>query len=91
MGAAKREAAPGLGHWSQKRLSNRAENSHLPLRKRERTVQGCRLPGAVQRFASVRSAIRDSFSVPARRRTALAIRCHRMEAVDAWKSAAGIA
>ncbi|WP_256364007.1 DDE-type integrase/transposase/recombinase [Ruegeria sp. 6PALISEP08] len=33
--AAKREVAPGLDHWSHKGLNNRAENSHLPFRKRE--------------------------------------------------------
>lgn len=32
-GAAKRDVAPGLDHWSHKGLNNRAENSHLPLRK----------------------------------------------------------
>ena len=39
-GAAKREVAPGLDHWSHKGLNNRAENSHLPFRKRERVMQG---------------------------------------------------
>ncbi len=39
-GAAKREIAPGLEHWSHKGLNNRAENSHLPFRKRERTMRG---------------------------------------------------
>lgn len=32
-GAAKREVAPGLDHWSHKGLNNRAKNSHLPFRK----------------------------------------------------------
>ena len=49
-GAAKREVAPGLDHWSHKGLSNRAENSHLPFRKRERVMQGFRSPGSLQRF-----------------------------------------
>ena len=31
-GAAKREVAPGIDHWSHKRFNNRAENSHLPIR-----------------------------------------------------------
>jgi len=43
-GAAKREVAPGLDHWSHKGLNNRAENSHLPFRKRERVMQGYRSP-----------------------------------------------
>lgn len=38
--AAKREVAPGLDHWSHKGLNNRAENSNLPFRKRERAMQG---------------------------------------------------
>lgn len=41
---AKREVMPAVGHHSHKGLNNRAENSHLPLRKRERTMQGFRSP-----------------------------------------------
>ncbi len=83
-GAAKREVAPGLDHWSHKGLNNRAENSHLPFRKRERVMQGFRSPGGLQRFVSMKSATRNSFSVPARRRSALTIRYHRLEAFEAW-------
>jgi putative transposase len=87
-GAAKREVAPGLDHWSHKGLNNRAENSHLPFRKRERVMQGFRSPGGLQRFVSMQSATRNRFSVPARRRSALTIRYNRLEAFEAWKSAA---
>jgi putative transposase len=87
-GAAKAEVAPGLDHWSHKGLNNRAENSHLPFRKRERTMQGHRSPGALQRFVSMHSATRNCFSVPSRRRAAHTIRYHRLEAFDAWKIAA---
>ena len=90
-GAAKREVAPSLDHWSHKGLNNRAENSHLPFRKRERVMQGFRSPGSLQRFVSMQSATRNSFSVPARRRSALTIRYHRLEAFEAWKSAANVA
>lgn len=86
-GAAKREVAPGLDHWSHKGLNNRAENSHLPFRKRERTMQGHRSPGGLQRFVATHSAIRNCFSVPARRRSALTIRYHRLEAFDSWNAA----
>ena len=87
-GAAKREIAPGLDHWSHRGLNNRAENSHLPFRKRERVMQGFRSPGGLQRFVSMQSATRNRFSVPARRRSALTIRYNRLEAFEAWKSAA---
>lgn len=90
-GAAKRQVAPGLDHWSHKGLNNRAENSHLPFRKRERTMQGYRSPGALQRFVAVHSATRNCFFVPARHRSALTIRYHRMEAFDAWRTVVGTA
>ena len=86
-GAAKREIAPGVEHRSHKGLNNRAENSHLPFRKRERAMQGYRSPGNLQHFLSIHSAIRNCFSVPARRRAALTIRFHRLEAFDAWTAA----
>ena len=90
-GAAKREVASNLDHWSHKGLNNRAENSHLPFRKRERAMQGFRSPGSLQRFVSVHSAIRNCFSIPARRRSALTIRYHRLEAFDAWSAATKVA
>ncbi len=67
-GAAKAEVAPGLDHWSHKGLNDRAENSHLPFRKRERTMQGRRSPGTLQRFVSMQSATRNCFSVRSPRR-----------------------
>ena len=90
-GAAKREVAPSLDHWSHKGLNNRAENSHLSFRKRERTMQGFRSPGGLQRFVAVHSAVRNCFSAPSRRRSAITIRYHRLEAFDAWNAAAYIA
>ena len=72
-GAAKREIAPGVEHRSHKGLNNHAEKSHLQFRKRERAMQGYRSPGSLQRFLSIHSAIRNCFSVPARRRSALQI------------------
>ena len=90
-GAAKRELTPGFEHRSHKGLNNRAENSHLPFRKRERCMQGFRSPGGLQRFVSCHSAVRNRFFAPARRRSAIQIRYHRLEAFDAWKSAAEIA
>ncbi len=89
--AAKRELAPTLEHRAHKGLNNRAENSHVPLRKRERQMQGFRSPGGLQRFVSVFSAVRNLFVPPARRRSALATRFHRLEAFDVWRQIAGLA
>jgi len=90
-GAAKREIAPGVEYRSHKGLNNRAENSHLPFRKRERTMQGYRSLGGLQRFVSIHSSIRNCFPVPARRRSALTIRYHRLEAFDAWNAVVSVA
>ncbi|WP_201838566.1 IS6 family transposase [Microvirga zambiensis] len=89
--AARRQIMPRVEHRSHKGLNNRAENSHLPLRKRERAMQGFRSPGGLQRFTSVFSAVRNLFVPPRSRRSALATHLHRLQAVAAWKSAAGVA
>ena len=88
-GAAKREVAPGIEHRSHKGLNNRAENSHLPLRKRERQMQGFRSAGGLQRFLSVFSAVRNFFVPPASRRPALSIYRHRLAAFARWRGVAG--
>lgn len=88
-GAAIRQFMPDVEHRSHKGLNNRAENSHVPLRKRERMMQGFRSPGGLQRFASIFSAARNLF-VPSRsRRSAFKIHLHRLEAMAQWKSVTG--
>ncbi len=49
------------------------------------------LPGGLQRFVSIHSAIRDCYSVPARRRSALTIRYHRLVAFDIWNVVISVA
>jgi putative transposase len=39
-------------HRQGKRLNNRAESSHVPIRRRERKMQGFRSAGSAQRFLS---------------------------------------
>jgi putative transposase len=51
--AARRQIMPAIEHRSHKGLNNRAENSHLPLRRRERAMQGFRSPAGLQRFITV--------------------------------------
>ncbi|KSV87274.1 IS6 family transposase [Sinorhizobium sp. GL28] len=90
-GAAKREVMPAVEHRSHKGLNNRAENSHLPLRKRERTMQGFRSPGSLQRFISIFSALRNLFVAPRQKRSALATHIHRIRAMAHWKVVTGAA
>jgi len=63
-GAAKKQVMPGVEHRSHKGLHNRAENSHVSFRKRERILQHFRSAGALQRFVSVFSAVRNLFVPP---------------------------
>jgi putative transposase len=88
--AAKRQVMPSVGHQSHKGLNNRAENSHLPLRKRERMMQGFRSAGGLQRFTSVFSAVRNLFVLPHLNQSALATYLHRLQAMAARKAAAGV-
>lgn len=88
-GAAKCEVMPAVEHRSHKGLNNRAENSHLPLRKRERTMQGFRSPGSLQRFISIFSALRNLFVAPRHKRSALATHIHRIRAMAHWKVVTG--
>lgn len=88
-GAARRQVMPHVKHRSHKGLNNRAENSHVPLRKRERMMQGFRSPGGLQRFVSVFSAVRNLFVSPRSQRSALQNRVHRIQVIAEWKAAAG--
>jgi len=85
-GAAKRQVMPQIEHRSHKGLNNRAENSHVPLRKRERSMQGFRSPGSLQHFISIFSAFRNLFVPPRSQRSALGIRRHRLQAMAEWNA-----
>src|ERR671913_872403 len=89
--AAQRQIMPDVEHRSHKGLNNRAENSHLPFRRRERAMQGFRSPRYLQRFISVFSAVRNLFVPPRSHRSGAATRLRRLNAMAEWKSAANIA
>ncbi len=89
--AARRQVMPEVEHRSHKGLNNRAENSHLPFRRRQRAMQGFRSPRYLQGFVSVFSAVRNLF-VPSRsHRSARATHLHRLNAMAAWNVAANVA
>jgi putative transposase len=46
------------GRW----LNNRAENSHQPLRRRERAMQRFRQMGSLQKFAAIHSSVHNHFN-----------------------------
>ena len=89
--AAQRQVMPDVEHRSHKGLNNRAENSHLPFRRRERARQGFRSPRYLQRFVSVFSAVRNLFVPPRSHRSAPATHLYRLNAMAEWKVAANVA
>jgi len=88
-GAIRRDVMSAVERRSHKGLNNRAENSHVPLRKRERMMQGFRSSGGLQRFISVFSAVRNLFVPPRQKRSALATHIHRTRAMAQWNAVAG--
>jgi putative transposase len=85
-GPARRKVMPNVNHRQHKGLNNRAENSHVPLRKRERAMQGFRSWSGLQRFVETFSAVRNHFVPPHSRRSAIATHLHRLAAMAEWKS-----
>jgi DDE domain len=62
-GAALREIGFSGLHEQGLRANNRAENSHQPLRRRERKMQGFKSAKSAQRFVSVHAAVYNAFNV----------------------------
>ncbi len=62
-GAAKTQLGLSARHEQGLRKNNRAGNSHLPVRRRERKMQRFKSPGSAQRFLSVQAAVHHTFTV----------------------------
>ena len=75
---------PRSEHRRHKRLNNRAENSHLPTRKRERVLQRFKSAEHAQRFLSPFSAVCNHFRLRRHRLTASAYRQVRTERHATW-------
>jgi transposase-like protein len=91
-GAALRELKlTGVPHTRRKRANNRAESSHVPVRRRERKLQGFKSPRSAQRFLSMHAATYNTFTVPRHLVSARTHRLFRAEAFGAWRNAAGVA
>ncbi|MEE4207859.1 MAG: DDE-type integrase/transposase/recombinase, partial [Parvularcula sp.] len=88
-GAALRELMPSVKHLSHKSLNNRAENSHRPLRRREKIWQRFRSPGSLQRFSAIFSALYNLFYVPTRNHTALRRHIARLNAFAELRAVLG--
>ena len=86
-GAAKSEMRLCARHEQGLRKNNRAENSHLPVRRRERKMQRFKSPGSAQRFLSVHAAVQNTFNVQRHLTTRGTLRVFREEAFRTWRAA----
>ena len=86
-GAAKSQLGLSARHEQGLRKNNRAENSHLPVRRRERKMQRFKSPGSAQRFLSVHAAVQNTFSVQRHLVSRNTLRVLRGEALQNWRAA----
>ena len=59
----------------------------MPIRRRERKMQGCRSPGSAQRFLAIHAAVANTFTTCRHLVTAKTHRLLRNEAFAAWQQA----
>ena len=86
--AAVRELGLPSTHVRGKRKNNRAESSHVPIRRRERKMQGFRSAGSAQRFLALHAAVANTFTTCRHLVSATTHRTLRSEAFAAWRQAA---
>ena len=90
-GAAVKELGLTSEHVRGKRKNNRAESSHVPIRLRERKMQGFRSSGSAQRFLATHAAVANTFTTC---RHLVSASTHRQlleEAFASWREAAVLA
>ena len=83
----------GLSKWHDfgDRKNNRAENSHLPVRQRERRMKRFKSPGSAQRFLSTHAAIYNTFYTQRHLISRKTLRQFRAEATEQWRQTAAAA
>ena len=81
LGLARRQ---DTGRWK----NNRAENSHQPLRQRERRMKRFKSPGSAQRFLSIHAAVYNVFNVQRHLISRRTLRSFRAQAMLTWRHAA---
>lgn len=69
------------------RENNRAENSHLPIRRRERKMQGFKSQPSAQRFLTTHAAVYNTFYTQRHLASRPSLRRFRAEAHAAWAAA----
>jgi putative transposase len=86
-----RRVLPTTEHRRHKRLNNRAENSHLPVRKRERVLQRFKSAGHAQYFLEPFSAVCNQFRPRRHRLSARRYREIMRDRFRIWQEVVGTA
>jgi putative transposase len=74
-------------HIDNIRANNRAENSHQPVRRRERKMQRFKSPGSAQRFLNIHAATYNHFNHQRHLINRNLFKKLRADAFDVWKVA----
>jgi transposase-like protein len=69
------------------RENNRAENSHLPIRRRERKMQDLKSQQSAQKFLSTHAAVYNTFNLERHLVSRKTLRSFRTAAQAAWAAA----
>ena len=83
--AALRDLGLSRRHETGGRKNNRAENSHQPVRRRERKMQRFKSAGSAQRFLSVHAAVYNHFNLQRHLISRKRHRLFRIAAMQAWR------
>ncbi len=78
-------------HIDDKRANNRAENSHLPVRRREKIMQRFKSPGSAQRFLNIHAATYNTFYFQRHLINRQMLKELRTEALGNWENASAAA
>ena len=83
-GAARKNMRMKFEHRHHKGLNDSAENSHQPMRRRERIMKRVKSARHLQRFVSIHDPIANLFHFPRHSLTSPEYRTRRTEAMTAW-------
>ena len=74
-------------HIDDKRANNRAEDSHQPVRRRERKRQRFKSPGSAQRVLNIQSSVTNTFTIRRHLLGRATFKRFRTDAFEVWESA----
>src|ERR1700749_1801399 len=90
-GSAFRQLQLTCPHEQGLRKNNRAENSHQPVRRRERKMQRFKSARSAQRFLNMHGAVHNAFNFQRHLISRSTLRIFRAEATAQWQDAVAVA